>query len=127
MNAAVAENPSETAREFSGKAVTSPRNPAEKDAPSAIPCKYREQECCIFTVDHWDFTGPLLGFQCREAYLHFELLLFPPPGEFQSTCSTYPRWKTPVLCYSCTAPQNPLKSLGLEDKNLAGGEGNQVP
>lgn len=52
LNTAVAEQTSEKAWEFSNNAITSSLNPAEEDPPSITHCKYREQECCIFIVDH---------------------------------------------------------------------------
>lgn len=42
VNTAAAEQTSEKAKEFSDKAITSSLNPAEKDSPNIIHCKYKE-------------------------------------------------------------------------------------
>lgn len=81
----------------------------------------------LFTTHLQHFTGPLSRFKCTEAYLHFQCVIFFSPREFQSTCSIYPRWKKPVLCYKCITPQGSLKQLWFEGKNLAAGERNDMP
>lgn len=81
----------------------------------------------LFTAHLQHFTGPLSRFKCTEAYLHFQCVIFFSPREFQSTCSIYPRWKKPVLCYKCITPQGSFKQLWFEGKNLAAGERNDMP
>lgn len=124
MNIAVTQETSEKARELSEKGIASSLNPAKN--PPVESTANTENRNAISHCPSPAFYWTTVKIQMHRSLPSFSMFFF-FPREFQSTCSIYPRWKKPVLCYKCITPQDSLKQLWFEGKNLAAGERNDVP
>lgn len=102
VNTAAAEQSSDKAG-TQGEAIAPSPSPAERESPIQ-PTASTANSNAICTANHRDFTRALSRSQRLGAHLHPQCSTFFSPGEFQSTCCIYPRWKKPVVCYKCTAP-----------------------
>lgn len=126
MNIAVTEETSEKARELSDKGIASSLNPAK--SPPVEPTANTEKRNAIIHHPSPAFYWTIVKIQMHRSLPSFSMCCFYfSPREFQSTCSIYPRWKKPVLCYKCITPQGSLKQLWFEGKNLAAGKRNDMP